>query len=285
MPKKIVTTTAITKWDEELARQATLATGIIEGVGAGGQFISLRAGRMTIDGAPVPDNKLSAVVVDYILENDWYEGAFDADSPVSPDCYAYARSNDDLAPHEKASNPQGGPDGKCAGCPKNEFGTANVGKGKACQNRVRLALMPESGLENIEKAEIRHLKVPPTSLRGWASYVRQLASVLHRPPFGVVTLIEEVPDDKTQFKLLFTVKEKIDDPAQLEALIEKKRAVEAEIEFPYQEMIAAPQNNARSVRRRGQTVSAPRKRVEVPTSPKAPPRAGGFMTPTKRSKG
>lgn len=229
-PVKKSTGKSLVQWQERLAQEANIAAGIEENVGQGGSFISTRGGRLAFNGAEIPGNKMNVIVIDHILENHMFAGRYDPDTPQSPVCFAFGTNEDEMKPHEKSSEPQ---HDICRGCPMNEFGTADTGKGKACKNIRRLAIITEDQLDNIEDAQVAYLKIPVTSVKGWAGYVRQLSSTLQRPPFGVITEISIVPDSKSQFKVQFKLVETIDDADMFEALFAKRDIVKNEIAFPY----------------------------------------------------
>jgi hypothetical protein len=228
--KKATSGKAIVRWDAELSKLAQMATSVEENVGAGGNMIGTAGGRLKYKGADIPGNKMTVVVVDHVIEYGYYTDGFDPDNPQSPACFAFGRDEKQLCPHEKSADKQ---NDTCQGCPQNEFVTALVGKGKACKNIRRLAILSQGDLEDVVNAEIAYLKVPVTSVKGWAGYVRQIAEVLKRPPLGVLTEISLHPDPKTQFRMEFKMVETIDDGELIGALLEKKKSVEKEIEFPY----------------------------------------------------
>jgi hypothetical protein len=227
--KKAQGTTAITKWDEQLAKMAQDSAKVVEGLAGGGSFIKTRGGLFYKD-MPIPDNKMRVVVVDHVLINSFYEGKFDPEDPTIPICYAFGTNAHLMEPHSDSEKPQSK---QCDGCPQNEWGTADVGRGKACKNGVRLALMVEGDLDDVATAEIAYLQLPPTSGKPWAGYVRQIAEVQHRPPLGVITEIQWLADPKTQFKIVPRYIENIEDMEILGALIEKNKKVSKEIQFPY----------------------------------------------------
>jgi len=222
----------VNKWDEELAKRAKLAAGVEESAMVGGSWIRTRGGVLSFNGAEIPGNKLNVIILDHILENHYYPGRFDPKKPNTPSCYAFARKLEDLVPHEKCSAPQSE---TCKGCPMNDWGTADTGKGKACANSRRLAVIPESGLEDIEAAEVAYVQVPVTSVKGWAGYVDQLNKTLHRPPFAVLTELSLEKDEATQFKMKFRMVSTIDDGDSLGALLAKADIVAEGIAFPYPE--------------------------------------------------
>jgi hypothetical protein len=148
---------------------------------------------------------MNCIVLAQILENQHYAVSFDPDSPASPDCYAFGEDRKAMVPHEAVENPV---NPTCAGCPNKEFGTAEKGKGKACNDVIRLALI--SAEDEIETAEIAYLKLPYFSTLDWAGYVRQLTEVHNKPPLAFVTEISVQPDPKSQFRVKFSMVEEID---------------------------------------------------------------------------
>lgn len=228
--KKPATTKAVANWDERLAGYATEVAATEQG-GGGGKFISTKSGQLSYGGNVMPENKMTVVVLDHIMENHRYTERFNSEQPTSPVCFAFGRSEDTMVPHENSTEP--GCD-QCKGCPLNEWGSADVGKGKACKNTRRLAVLTEDGLEDIENAEVAYLKIPVTSVKNWSGYVQAVANNLKRPPFGVVTEVSLVPDPNTQFRMQFKLVEAIEDSEALEALIARRALVANEIDFPYQ---------------------------------------------------
>lgn len=229
------TGTALVSVEKELLAQAQVAKATEESV-ALGQFFGTQGGILAFNGSPIKDNKMDVIVVDHILQNTYYKGKFKADTPQTPVCYAFGRVDKELAPHKNCSDPQ---HEQCKGCENNEFGTSDLGRGKACKNGRRLACIAANVLDKpdgIADAPIAYLTVPVTSVRGWAGYVQQLANALGIPPLGVVTEVEVVKDAKTQFKVTFKAKERVTDKVALSALLARQKLVAAEIAFPFPEI-------------------------------------------------
>lgn len=238
------TSTALTAWDEELARQAEIAAALEANAG-GGQFFSIRGGVLSWQDAPLPNNEMAVVILDSIFENVYYEGQYDPDTPQAPTCFAFAKEEDALTPHEivvKAGQAQS-TDG-CKGCEHNEWGSADRGRGKACRNTRRLAMLPAGTFardgkftmftepEHYATTAIGFMKLPVTSVKGYANFVRQVAGALRRPPAGIVTRVSVVADPKTQFKVLFEPMEKV--PNELmEAVLARRNEVDPLMDFPY----------------------------------------------------
>ncbi len=132
------------------------------------------------------EGPIEAIILDFINVNEYYTGAYDPTKLVPPSCFAISKFADKLVPSDN-SNEQ--VHKTCAGCPNMEWGSAPVGKGKACKNTVRLALFP---LDGESEKDILILKVSPTGLTGFNRYVNRVdqQGLL---PFQVVTPIAMDP--------------------------------------------------------------------------------------------
>lgn len=228
---------ALVKWDQELANYAKKASAS-EKV-SGGNFIGLRAGQMKIGGNPVKDNRLEVVVLGAVMENAWYKGKFDPESVQSPHCFAISKDildgedhQDEMKPHDNSAEPQ---NEACFGCPMNEFESASSGRGKACGNKRRLAVISADKLSkaSIEAGDIIFLKVPVTSVKGWGFYVKSLSNTYQRPPFGMITEISVVPDQKSQFRVAFSPVEKFENNL-MPYIMKRREEILKTIDFPYQ---------------------------------------------------
>lgn len=234
---------AITNWDAELAAQAEVAADL-EANSGGGQFFSVKSGVLTWQDMPLPGNEMAVIVLDTIFENVYFNKPFVAGEEQSPTCFAFARDEDELFPHKivvEAGQAQS--DSDCSQCEHNEWGSANTGKGKACRNTRRLAMIPagtfnDGTLQMFEEEDhfattaVGYMKLPVTSVKGYANYVKQVAGALKRPPHGVVTRVSVVPDPKTQFKVLFEPLHKVSDEI-MGAIMARRSEVMPLIDFPY----------------------------------------------------
>lgn len=237
--------TAVVSFEERMARLAKQTTEIEKP--SASAFVSLRAGQLQYGGQPVAGNKLDVVIAGFGFENAYYVDDFDPDDPKSPVCFAFAsedEGDDDMKPHPDSMQPQ---NDTCKGCQWNEFGTADKGKGKACKNIRRLALLAAKPLtkEAMLKGEIAVLKPPVTSVKGWKQYANMCAAVHGRPPFAVVTQIGCVPDPKSQFKVTFEHLLNINDE-EVVAAIEQRRKTSMDVLYtPYQANEEKPVKPAR----------------------------------------
>lgn len=210
---------------------------------SGGSFISHRGGRFTFQGNPVRNNEMNVIVLDSIYENAYFGSKFDPDAIESPVCFAFGRgedgTSDSMAPHEKSSDKQ---HDQCLGCPQNSFGTSERGKGKACGNRRRLALIVADGLDadNVDKAAVAYMKLPVTSVKGWGKYVKDVGNQLGRPYFTVATKLSITSDKKDQYHIVFEVGAVLNDAALVKKLIARHEKQKPETAFPYEPVTKVP---------------------------------------------
>ena len=221
--------TEVTNWTDELAKYAKVDA---EKVTPSNSVISLKAGVITYNGQPAPDNKLRAIVIGSASERAYYTDDYDPDNVASPLCWGLGGDGVD-APSELAEEQQSD---ACATCPMNMWGSATRGKGKACKERVRVALIP-AGLrtgEDVLKAEVAIMRVPVTSVKNWANYVILVAHSKRRPTFAVVTEVSTKPDPKSQFVVKFDYVEDVD-VEQVPFLIEKRGMAMDVLMKPFEE--------------------------------------------------
>lgn len=237
------TGTDIANFDEELARRARGAKKVVADVGLG-KFLGLQGGSLTYNGNAMPDDEMEAIVIDSMYENTYYADAFNSDKPTPPDCYAYGPTDlndpdadilEAMSPHEKAADPQ---HPTCKGCPNNEWDSAPQGTGKACGNKRRLSLIPafeDMDVGDVAKADLAFLKVPVTSVKNWAGFVKQLDQIYPgKPTFCFVVLIKVVPNKKTQFEVQFSFVREVE-RSLWKALMDKQDSTRAEMLQPYPE--------------------------------------------------
>lgn len=145
----------------------------------------------------LPD-PLQCIVVAEALLHVWYEEAYDPENPAPPSCFATGNvdpadpeGKKTLHAHPSSPNIQGGPENHdCGTCPLNQFGSAPVGRGKACaNNRVLAIVMADDPALLDPKRELRWktLTLSPTGLSSWGKYVKSIEREYKRPPEGVLT--------------------------------------------------------------------------------------------------
>lgn len=239
MARKPADTTQLNTWDDQLAKDALLASKMEEST-ASGNFFSTKGGRLSFNDNRLPNDEMAVVILDHVLENIFFESAYDSENPQGPTCFAFGRDEKSLAPHEVVVDKQCD---DCHGCPKNEWGSAEKGRGKACRNIRRLAVISAGTIDRdgrftqhaedqFSSGAIAYLKIPVTSTKAYASYVKQLQSALGRPPYGIFTKIKLNPDDDNQFTVSFEVLGKVPD-ALAKVVTARHQEAENSIMFPY----------------------------------------------------
>lgn len=235
---------ALIKWSEELAKYAEESVRTVAGIG-GGKFVSIKDGTLTVDGSAIPGSRLACVVLDFVLENCFFSGAYDEDNPQPPICYAFGRAQDEMGPHDAAPEPQC--EGNCETCKHNEWGTATkpngaAAKGKACKNKIRLGLICAGTFDKagdfqaldasaIKAATVYYLEVPPTSIKDFAGYAKSCKDTLLRPTWAMFTEISCTGSNKGPLK--FAPINEVEDEDILPILKDRHLEVAKAIEFPY----------------------------------------------------
>ncbi len=269
--------TGLMNWDAKLAAEAAIAVGMEAGVGTGENF-SIKGGILSFNGAPVENNEMGVVILDHILMNANYPDAFDPKNPSGPNCFAFGRSEAEMKPHQTCVDAGTAQAEDCASCPLNQWGTADRGKGKACGNGRRLGLISagefgkdgsfkmERDPKHYETAGIGYLKLPPTSIKPWAAFVKSLAATLGRPPHGIVTRIRVDRDQEDSMKIVCEPLDKLPDNVMGVVMARHAEAMKM-IEFPFPKY----EGGAGSGRK-----AAPRSNPRQPAGKLARPAAKGF---------
>ena len=262
---------ALVNYDEEYAKQA--ARYAEQEQLAGGTFLSIKGGTLTLGEETLPGNQACVIILDAVLENTFYGSRYVEGNVNPPVCYAFARGDEPLAPHHSMQTdlnyfqPQSN---DCASCQWNQYGSADVGKGKACQNRRRLAILPagfytprrgsrDFDLEyfndpkHYAKADVFFIKLPVLSVKNFSKYTQLLAAPpIRRPPFGVITRMFVEPDQKAQYMVHFEMLEAVP-PELFDAIqarqIEAARSVVKGYLPPDPNAQKAPQGSLRGLRR------------------------------------
>lgn len=229
------TGTAVVNWEDEIKK---MAVATAEAEKPSSNWVSFKNGILVIAGNQQKNNKAEVVVLHSIFENQLYEGRYDPNKPQPPICYAFADTDDDLKPHKDAAKPQAD---SCDVCPHNAWGSdPEGGKGKACKNVRRLAMMSSNDLatvESVKKAEVALAKLPVTSVKNWSTYANQVANALKRPPLAVISEMSVDPDAKTQFQVNFRLVDQVEKPEIIQALLAKRGTIHELVYSPYEKPI------------------------------------------------
>ena len=211
-----------------------------------------RGGILAFDGTALPDNKMQCVVLTSAWEQAYFDTDFNAKEMRSPVCFDISLSGRDMKPHRNSLHPQGGEEsGGCDDCPMNEWESdPKGGKGKACKERRKLAILPVDALDlddlgAMGSVALAVLNVPVTSVKNWGNYVKLLSASVKRPAYGVITEIKLVPHAGTQFKVEFTPVEPITNAEALRAVMDQIPRAAAMLTTPYSKADPLPEKKPR----------------------------------------
>lgn len=133
---------------------------------------------------------LNVIIVDFVSYNAYYEGAWNPNAIVPPNCFAIGLEPASMVPNEKSPEVQAE---SCAACWANQWESSPTGKGKACNNTKLLAVMaPDADSDT----PLLLLKVTATALKNFDAYVASVVRTMQRPPRGVITQITFDPASK-----------------------------------------------------------------------------------------
>lgn len=238
------TSTEVVNWEDQMALDAKVAKGLEAKVG-GTQFFKTEGGILALGDKNIPGNTIIVSILHHVLENVFYENQYVRGKNEPPLCYAFGEDEDTIKPHDDVFARDQEQHEQCAGCPMNAYGTADVGRGKACSNRRRLMVLPVGqydpksekvtlvkGAKGLADQEPVFLTIPPTALKGWASYVRSMADDFGRPPYGVATKITIAPHKENQVEYTFTLVDKLANDMMPYIFSQHKKAKEL-IEAPH----------------------------------------------------
>ena len=227
--------TQLVDYKAQLAQLAGETKAVEEGLQQSSS-ISFKSGQMSFMGAPIKGNTMPVNVLDSALENAYYDGPYDPDNLRSPICFAFGTGakGEVMAPHPDSEKPQ---HEKCSTCPKNVFGTADQGKGKACKNMRRVALIHgdavDKGASEIAGTTIATAKLSPMNAPIFSKYALGLASAKHVPPIGVISQMSCEPNAKSQFKVSWQFVRDVTDNAAMGALMARREEARATLFRPY----------------------------------------------------
>lgn len=147
------------------------------------------------------------------LSKVWYAKGYEEGSSAAPDCY----SNNGLTPEADVEEPQAT---KCAVCPHNQWGsriTETGGKGKACSDSRRMAIVPGGQLN-----DPMLLRVPAGSLKDLSQYGQSLdkRGVPYQAVVTKVSFDHTVAHPKFVFKPVRFLNE--DELAEIKAVLEER---------------------------------------------------------------
>ena len=191
-----------TEWLEKLRQRAQDDAAVSEGADAGWPYINTRGGR-----AVFQDEELELPVSVAVLgaRHDYrlYEGAFDPENPGRPTCFAIGTTASAMAPPADLKTKQAE---TCEECWANCFGTDNRKKGKACNQRLRLALVSlskDDTAESVAEAQGARIMVPTMSRRNFHTFANKVTKGAKLPLYAAVAELDVEPNERTQWEVKF----------------------------------------------------------------------------------
>jgi len=140
------------------------------------------------DGSGDPVGSIEVVILKASagLSKTYYKGGFVEGSSEAPDCM----SNNGIVPDPQSPMKQAA---SCAACPMNRWGAdirqdGTAGKGKACKDTKRLAVVPLADIKNEVSGGPMLLRVPAASLQDVATYGKGVNKLGYHY-YGVATRI------------------------------------------------------------------------------------------------
>ena len=125
-------------------------------------------------GDPLSSVELVIVKASPVLSKIFYLDGYTDGSSAAPDCFSTNGVTPDAASPKKQCN-------TCAACPHNAFGSAKLangqpGKGKACHDSKRLAVVPLGDIDNEPNGGPMLLRVPAGSFKELTKYADAMKS-------------------------------------------------------------------------------------------------------------
>ena len=175
--------TALTTIQEQIAAELANVSDTV--AAPSGHRITLKGKVFTLPDGAQTKGALEVTILDWRNVNLYYPGAYNSQKPEEPSCFAISKIIDGMKPSDNANDAQSD---ACKGCPWNEWGSASGGgKGKACKNTVRIAVVP---VDATSETPIWTIDVSPTGLTGFNNLVNDLKNQRALLPVQVVTSID-----------------------------------------------------------------------------------------------
>lgn len=130
--------------------------------------IKLKGKKFTMPDGESSEGPLRAIITNWSYTRSYFPGVYNPNNIKPPVCSSVGENEETLAPGEDVENAQAS---SCEECPKNAWGSDAAGKGKACKNGIRLAVVPPTPKPN-QRPWI--IEVSPTGIKQFNKYVNAL---------------------------------------------------------------------------------------------------------------
>lgn len=178
---------AIVNYDKELSDEVAKIKGTLGAPSS--NVISTKGKLFTLPDGTSNPGPLQAIVLDYTSYNSYFKGIYDPNKITAPTCFAINKVIEALIPSPHGLEIQST---DCASCARNQFGSAPTGRGKACKNTRRIAIIPADATDTTVPMT---LSVSPTGLKAFDAYVNSLARDFGKPPIAFITRISFNPKE------------------------------------------------------------------------------------------
>lgn len=192
-------------------------------------FISLKGKKFTV-GEDKLGTQLKVVILADVFDYSWYDRPYDpsSDEVFPPACFAIGDDVNGMEPH--ADSPVQQSD-VCNTCPKNEFGSALQGKGKACRNGRRILIASVAEDNSVNFGDLAIINMSPTALRGFSKYVKSISTIKRLPVWSVVTVLGF--DEDSSFPILTASYHDVVRGADIEVIARRLQEFKQEVSRPY----------------------------------------------------
>lgn len=192
-------------------------------------FISLRGKKFTI-GEDKLGTQLRVVILADVFDHSWYDRPYDpsSDEVFPPACFAIGDDINSMSSHVDSPVPQSD---VCSTCPKNEFGSALQGKGKACRNGRRILVASVAEDNSVNFGDLAIINMSPTALRGFSKYVKSIATIKRFPLWSVVTILGF--DEDSSYPVLTATYHDVVRGADIEVIARRIPEFKEEVSRPY----------------------------------------------------
>ncbi len=213
--------TAVVSIEDQVKQQLALQQQKAAALQTGPNLISFKGGQLIVDGIPIPGGEAEVYVLAQQAERAFYAEEFDSSKPQVPACYSF----DLEAPHPDSSAPQ---HEQCLGCPQNEWGSASRGRGKACRESTRVAVVPATA--PLETAPMYQCSFPITSVGSVKEFLGRCAQS-GKLSGEFKTRLKVVPDPKSFFKASLTPLQTVEQPMRV--LLDRMAQARDQLMTPY----------------------------------------------------
>jgi hypothetical protein len=147
--------------ETELAAQKQSMPNTTSKISTKGKIFSLPDGTSS-------EGPIQCIILDWRWQHSYFEGIYNSNNPKPPVCSSSGKIEAELQPDPTSEKPQAE---DCESCPKNVFGSGTGGRGKACKNTARLAIVPANPTSDMSPWV---LDVPPTGQKQLIGYINEL---------------------------------------------------------------------------------------------------------------